>query len=889
MLDETSASDPIDEDLGAGGVSRDLTITGTPDVEPSLYEARLPGGLVFYQGGRAFDGATTYAVAGSAFAVGVDTPVFQSVSGEGYALAGWFKPASIGAQQWIVGYAHDSLGDAGLQQISVRVSPTGLLRTRWAKSGDVGVVASTTDVYFAVGVTTHWGVAVEPDPAHFNRLRVRFYIDGRCVEIVDNLESPEGGSSSRWWMGARPVSSSVPTDYLNGVLDDVSVLAFAAPTEWFRRQYARGVQDFQIATPYLSSTGRLSLAEEYEVHARVLVEDRLGALFESQARDVEGFVDMTNLYGWNWLLAVDIDENGDRQSDVCDVEFVTRYGEMSLAPEARTNGIASYFNAVNANDVLLTENNRVKVEVAVVPVGTGREGCWPHWMLRFDGLIAVVEAGDERTRVRLTDRMGALQDTWVEPDPETGEDLSYGSTPVGTPIEDVLQALIDDNDPGRYHIVSINDDGTGARYRARVLSTSSKPEPGKPHLFRAGDAVLVEDTTAYDGEDTIVTVTDTHITMARVGGALATESTGTLRARPVDQGYFGGRPRLYTPTSPLFEMFPFNVASSAPVSTWLEQISAQVGYSVRYAWDDEQQRFRLCLDRFLQVDLYELTLRRVIKVGDQGRDKENARTVLVGEYGEATDTDSTGNPRRRIVAEARPDSRERFGRRYARIGLASLDLVNTAAETQEMLDRVADDLDNPDSECELDTLYMPQTVVNGGVFVQTEMAEIPLIPRAFPIGRVLSIVAVRTTIDVRGARQNIRTRRGDDGVMRTQKHRELFQSRGYVKTLGLTAPATTGITGSARALSLGGTERGAFVSWTHPPTLRAAAWDFAEVHAGSSSGFTPSSSTLKATVRGNVAVVAGLATATTFHWKIVLRDRMANESSAIYLGSCTTA
>lgn len=853
----------------------------------------------------ALNGTTQY-VQGTGGSAGDDTAAIQAGD---FLVGGWFEVDAFGGSaQTLV--AVDGISGVAANdrcQFSIRVSTQGAVFTRWNTAGGNVDVSSSTGAVVA-GQVAHIAALVEVDPEHFYKRRVTIFVDGEPVVREGDLDPPTGGSAARWHIGAQGLGGA-PGEFLDGAFADVFVYFRRATGELVRHIRARALKDWLISPSVVD-------VPFFEVHTRVLVQDRLGALRDTfeRYRRADGFVDMNQLGGWDWVVEASIDENIDNQVQSASVTFLSRIGEASLSPymvplvEVETTApfddVVIYGNPLNWNDTFLADMNEVKIEVAVVPYGTGREGAAPFYSLRFHGHIGRVDAGTERTRVQLADRMKPLQDVWIEPAPD-GQDWEYGSEPVGTPVEEIMQAIIDDNDPRRYEVLLVDDTGPGGTLDVDVLDLSQAPEPGKPHLFQAGDTFAIENNAlGYDGVYTVDTATAERLTTVEVHAGPPSLS-GEVYGLESDHGYIGRKPTLYVESSPGWDVYPFAVPASQNVATALEDLPAHIGYACRYAWDDDWQEWRLSLSRFQNLDDFRVSLFFVLDVPSQRADAENERNVIVSEYGEVTDPDNTDQDRRRIVVATSPATRYRFSRRYARVGIASYDLVNTSSEAQSFTDRMADDLDNPEAETVTEMLYSPRVVLGASMRVYGENKNGPtafgfengcyvdILPRAFSRGgsalqQKFGIVAIRSTFSMAGAKQAVTTRR-EVAPTRTIKHRDVVQQRGFTKTLGTLSPKTSGITATATAVAVGAL-RGFQARWTHPtPVLGGAAWDFTEVHTSTSSGFTPSSSTLRGTQRGTSFLELGLAAATTYYVKIVLRDRMRNESVTVSAGSITTA
>lgn len=151
------------------------------------------------------------------------------------------------------------------------------------------------------------------------------------------------------------------------------------------------------------------------------------------------WVDLSTLLPGDYLLGVSWSDS--IEAPVSDATVtVARNGpggqRLSLSPLV----VSSFLNTVDGTfQPLLREGAYFRVEVATVPLDTRRvdvqEGAWRE---AWRGRIDEVDAGGDELRVTGRDLGGLLQDTWAE------VERQYGST-AGTPVQSVIQSLLDDN------------------------------------------------------------------------------------------------------------------------------------------------------------------------------------------------------------------------------------------------------------------------------------------------------------------------------------------------------------------------------------------------------------------------------------------------------------
>lgn len=619
------------------------------------------------------------------------------------------------------------------------------------------------------------------------------------------------------------------------------------------------------------------------------------------------WVDLTNYLGENWIKSIKVRDRVEAQAATATVELVTRHGLASLSPARMTE---NEVQGVDSNtNPLLDSGAVVRIETAQVPVGSywplsrvgwtlaldddHRQALDAHWMLAFHGVIVPVKAGDAGTTLELVDLMGPLQDQWCEPDGSSvvGADFSYGSG-AGVALETNLQAIVDSQQPARLPLFLIDDSGPANAIQITCFGESSTYALGygRPHLFVAGEKIYVTGTTNYNGGYTIASVAGQVLTTVETAGGRAAETAGVVWGTPRNHGYIAARHgrngshELYTPTSPSWNQRTYNAGHAQPVASLLEEQAAQVQWNCRFVWDDDLAEFRLTLSRTPSSDTHTISPRLVRKIEAVGFDSSNERNIVPVEYSDDSATDTNGGrPRRLAMSTTTPSGKTvRTRRRYARVGLNPVSTITDSTAAATLGANIIADCDTltaPDVQLEM--VYLPELDLGDTLYVLGEenadtsspFSDInaELEPRAFMGAdtRYGSIVSLEHTFDVRGARSVVVFRQGASAPGRGGKVAEVLEGHGQVAGTGSTPVDSAYAT--APIVIVIGIAGGIYVTWALP-TTGAKQWDYSEIHIDSSSGFTPSWSTRKATVRGEGAPYWGLA-AGTYYCKIVHRDR----------------
>lgn len=335
-----------------------------------------------------------------------------------WTISVWVKPnAAESFNQFIVSYAGgNTLASLALGALTLR--PFVLWRNG---TTDIVSTAALSAKQLTAGGTFHVAVVKDIDPVNAGRYRVTFYIDGIESGSTSNLLNADGGTTSpQWDLGTNQGGSEA----LNGTIDDLAVLNYAATPQKIRDIYARGASSVDVASVYASRS--------YKCVTRVAVYTADGAE-----------VDLTSVYGWDLVRSVRIEDDVDNQGATCSLELVRNVYQVNVSPLMATSA-----PNVDAGGELLAINRRVVVETAILPDGAEADGS-TAWDVIFDGFIDGIDYAGEIVRVDAMDKIMPLQDVWIEPDrtQTPPSDRLYGSNTATIPVETDIQQLIADNVP----------------------------------------------------------------------------------------------------------------------------------------------------------------------------------------------------------------------------------------------------------------------------------------------------------------------------------------------------------------------------------------------------------------------------------------------------------
>jgi hypothetical protein len=176
-------------------------------------------------------------------------------------------------------------------------------------------------------------------------------------------------------------------------------------------------------------------------------------------------------------------------------------------------------------------------------------------------------------------------------------------------------------------------------------------------------------------------------------------------------------PTLEVPVTPSYLIGDF-VATKQSVAKQLILLVDQIGWRIKYLWDEGASEFQLKLVEpqrtktssdftFGQADYYDIT-----QLGVNIAGVRNAITIF---YPDASDLDSEGTPISKPVTSESPTSIALYGRRWMGITEKATSIIDTDAEAEAMADAIVNDLKFPIMEkivtmpffafVELDDLY----------------------------------------------------------------------------------------------------------------------------------------------------------------------------------------
>lgn len=352
---------------------------------------------------------------------------------------------------------------------------------------------------------------------------------------------------------------------------------------------------------------------------------------------------------------------------------------------------------------------------------------------------------------------------------------------------------------------------------------------------------------------------------------------GMLADAEVDNGITA--PDMVNAASPGYYLQPFPQAPMSCLEA-MRRVAGQIGWDLRLVYVPTATdhatwgRWRLSLfepDRSATTSLatfspddYQVVRRGVQKLSD-------VRNVAEGVYSDHSDMQPNGvDPTRKRVVREDAASIAKYGRRWIGLGAGTSNEVNTLAEMQALLDAVLSDLAEPTADVEVE-LPMRWWVELGDLY--TLGAD----GRLFSEDQKLAVVGFKHQVRQGDARTALQLRGKPSAGVRRWLDRGAGPGKANpsVSVAGL-APSEDGITVSEEVF-------GGVVTFDPPPTLdkpgQGGGFSRAELHLSTTSGFTPSASTLKSVSTSTRFDVTGLVAGLTYYGRIVIVDARGNRSA----------
>lgn len=364
---------------------------------------------------------------------------------------------------------------------------------------------------------------------------------------------------------------------------------------------------------------------------------------------------------------------------------------------------------------------------------------------------------------------------------------------------------------------------------------------------------------------------DTFIEAVAVRGAAGGRAVETTMQNILNAA-LASPPTLYVPTSPSWNILEYKQVKE-PVFDAIRKLANQIGWDVRYKWRAGTAQFELTLwepDRALaggvlrtfdDSEYYNITQAAV--------SRKNIRNRVKVTYSDPTQEirDTGGSPYRTTYIAEDAASKTKYGTRYMEVAEASTSNIDSAAEAQTMAEAIRDDLKEPTLTHVVELPYFwPVELGDYYTFAANDVH--------YDTDQSLAVVGIAHTLEPGKCRTVLQTRgRPSAG---TKRWLEIEGRPGVGYTTDDLADAAAG----NPAGEAGGP--GQIIVTYDDPRVAAPPvvdWAYTECHVSTSSGFTPSNSTLKGVGRVTRFEIGNLIAGTTYYIKLIIFDDENNVAS----------
>lgn len=562
--------------------------------------------------------------------------------------------------------------------------------------------------------------------------------------------------------------------------------------------------------------------------SKVLGGGRFNTPVRLRVKDAGGtWQDLTALFGRDWVRSWEVDE---------DVDQPVAQLRCSLAREIYFDSLSALRTNTRPNLTtgsyapLLSGGAEVDFAVAVLP-----EGIAPvsgDWRTIFQGFIDRVELASNPMSFTARDQGGEDQDLFIQADKD------YGSG-GGTAMQTVIQSIVKDARGAAYQVGKAYVAASGTVHGDRVTPTTHN---GFWYRVTTGGTAGAEPSWP-----------------TTIGATVTSGATFTCA---------GVVPTLYVPTSPGFNVTTYTQQPQSVLEAVRSMALNLIGWDLRRRWRDASSQFELTLwvpDRATTTVLYTWDPDHYYAVPEFSIDRSTVRNQVDVVYSDAADLDAAGVPKRKTRSKQDKDSMDKWSRglpRWMQLAEDATSQIDTSGEADTLAANALSDLKDPKAIAAYDLPLFP--------FAQLgDLYRFSADGVLYNADQDLAVTGIRHSGSAGGAARTTVRVTGRPVVAVEQWLR--IEAGEVVPALFVGPAAPTGVT-------LTQVQGGLSVKWTRATTGPWAA-DF-EVHASTSSSFTPSSSTLKGTTDATAKTLGDLGPGVTYYIQVVGRTRDGSRGTA---------
>lgn len=573
-----------------------------------------------------------------------------------------------------------------------------------------------------------------------------------------------------------------------------------------------------------SQEAQVAKAPGYAARLRVRVADGGGTLRDLTSLDLAGGRDFTR--------SIRVVRHIDQDFATANFTLRRQLDRWNLSPlvDSKLNVVSGSYSP------LLARGRLCVVEAYLLPSEMAPSS--GDWREVFRGTVGTVDEAQDTLEVQVQDQWHTLADATHFLETER----QYGSG-GGVAVQTVMQQLINDSYGQRFV-------ASGAyTNRDRVIPTTP-----------AGFWYRSESTASAGAEPTWPTTVGNTVT----SGSVTFRCMGTIL-------------QLYTPVSPAWNIAP--AYQQKRVSCWqaIRALVNQLGWQLLDRYDSGASAWKLTLiepDRTKTspdftwypdtTDSTGAAVPSILEIPSWRTGAEDVRNVIDLTYPDPADLDPAGKPKRKTVRSRDTTSIDANEWRWMGLAEQAASQITTSTEGQRMVDALKADMKDPlathDVVCPL--------------FWAAELGDLYRFKGngySYTADQDLAVAAIQHEQGESGAATTRLTCRGKPSA-----GFERWRSLGY--DVSALRPATYNGPDQATGVTVTKVQGGLSITWAKP-TSGPAVLEY-EVHASTSSGFTPSSSTLKAVTAATNKTLGDLTPGATYYVVVVPRGLLGERGAA---------